>query len=82
MAEISNSAVAGAVRDTVRASPVKSAALVHRMLLAAQKLVGPYRTMFERIFVNGEPEEVVQASLGLTKQDFSQMMRALAASAH
>ena len=60
--------------------PVAPGALITRLLLSAQRLAGPTRVMFDRIFLKGEPEVVVIESLGLTSQDYSQMLRTLAAS--
>lgn len=52
-------------------------ALVNRFLLSAQKMAHPNRTMFERIFLRGEPQAVVTQSMGLTKSDYEQMLRVL-----
>lgn len=59
---------------------VATAALMSRFLLSAQKMANPNRSMFERIFLRGESQAEVVKSLGLTRLDYQQMLRVLAAS--
>lgn len=58
-------------------------ALAARFLQAAQKLAEPYRTLFQRIYCDGESEEVIKASLKISddlyKTRVSEMLRALKA---
>lgn len=59
---------------------IAPAALVSRFMLSSQKMADPNRTMFDRIFLCGEPEGEVTKSMGLTTHDYQQMLRTLAAS--
>lgn len=52
-----------------------------RMMLAAQKLAEPSRSLYDRLFIKGEPDEVVQKALNMTRHEFNgqrtSMLRAL-----
>jgi len=56
---------------------------VRRWLLSSQKLTEPGKTIFDRVFVNGEKEAVVAQELKLSQGQFEQerqqMLRSLMA---
>ena len=51
--------------------------LAFRLLAASPRLSEPGKTIFQRIFIQGEPEEVVRASLQLSSCDFSLARRGM-----